>query len=219
MSVHFRALTSGVRELRNRLLPKVFIATGNYRFGDSVEIKARSFVVLAHAEMETYLEERVIEIATTALQSWNSQAWVCRTTLCLLGFSGKELERPPSSLAPPKPNLTKKWPARLDISSRLEDAVKQYVDSISTRNHGVREPNILKMLLPIGYHHSKCDPLLLTELNNFGSVRGQLAHHRRARAVQQVIDPETEFRRIDGLLKLLAPVDRELNVLLKEASP
>lgn len=219
MSTHLRTLAAGMRDLRNRLLPRQFTTTGSYRYGESVEIKARSFVVLAHAEVETYLEDRVVEIATTALQSWNQHARVCRTTLCLLGFSGSELTKPPTTLAPPKGSKAKKWPAMLDVSDRLEKAVEGYIESVSRRNHGVREPNLLKMFLPIGFHHSKCDPVLLTELNEFGKVRGQLAHNRRSKGVQQSIDPETEYKRIKDLLALLSPVDAELDVLLKEAAP
>jgi hypothetical protein len=132
--------------------------------------------VLAHAELETYFESRAIEVAKAAWAAWKKSRHVSRVALRLLAFSGKEMTLPPGSLEAPDPNKSKAWANLLSIDERLERAVSEYVYRVSIENHGIKEKNILSMLLPIGFEHSKLDQLLLTSLNQFGEARGIVAH-------------------------------------------
>jgi hypothetical protein len=60
--VHIR-----IEDLRMYLLPAPFLLPGSYEDERSVHIRTVSFRVLAHAEIETYFEDRVVEIAKVAL--------------------------------------------------------------------------------------------------------------------------------------------------------
>jgi hypothetical protein len=67
-SDHLRLLRERVEGLRNHLLPTPFDPTGTYSDEAGTQIRALAFRVLAHAELETYFEERVVEIAKSPFE-------------------------------------------------------------------------------------------------------------------------------------------------------
>ncbi|MFD0934343.1 HEPN domain-containing protein [Methylobacterium trifolii] len=194
-------------------MPAEFDATGTYE-DESVFVKALGFRVLAHAEFEEFLEERVTEIAKVAWASWKDKNHVSATAMCLIAFSGREMRPPPDTYSAPGENQRKAWPALIDVHEKLNDAVSQYIKQISVDNHGVREKNILSMLLPIGVDHKKIDGVFLTEIDDFGQQRGKAAHTSSAKFVQQEIDPKGEFDRVQKIINLLLPLDEELTAVL-----
>lgn len=216
MSVRFSQLNARVESLREHLLPTPFDVTGVYAEAERVQIRARSFVLLSHAELETYFEDRVIEIAKSALKAWTGRGHVSRSTFCLLGFSDQKLEGPPASLDPPGKNKEKEWPELLDITHRFEAAVQRYIHMALNKNHGIKQADLLSLLLPIGFSSTKFDSTLLQEFDAFGSTRGLFAHGGTGHVRQQV-DPKTEYDRLISLLNLLRPIDDELDVLLAGA--
>lgn len=194
-----------IAELQRYLLPDRFQPPGTYDDEECVVLGALAFRVLAHAELEAYFEDRVVEIATTAWLSFKNSGFVSGVILALVGFCGRELHGPPKSLAAPDANKAKHWNSRVDISERIQDIVQTFVKEIKSDNHGIREWNIIRMLLPIGLHFSKIDSVFLTELDEFGRRRGEAAHSSRsAPQVRQGVDPEEELRYVQRLLEGLS---------------
>lgn len=219
LSQRFQQLSCRIAELRSHLLPAEFSEVGEYaEDADQVTVRGLSYRVLAHAEIEAYFEDRVVEIAKEAIKAWKEARHLSRTLLYMVAFSGREMRRPPESLTSPTENKAKEWPTLLDPSQRLRDCVTCYVQAVQMENHGIREHNLLSMLLPVGVDCSDLDPVFITDLDSFGARRGEAAHTSSNLAqVRQGVNPKDEHARVEGLLKGLEPIDDILNNLLREA--
>ena len=95
-SKRFRILEQELKKLRKYFLPHQFDPLGNYS-ARQISL-ATAYRVLAHAEFESYLEDRVVEIATNALKIWKNNNQTTITLVSLFAFSGLTLDKPPDSL-------------------------------------------------------------------------------------------------------------------------
>jgi hypothetical protein len=217
-SERYQLLRDRIGCLREHLLPADFSDIGEYVEAERVAIMAISFRVLAHAEIETYFEDRVVEIAKAALKAWKQTRYICPPLFCMVAFSGRDMRKPPGSLLAPSDNKVKVWPVLLDPSERVRECVAQFVRAVQHDNHGIREQNLLSMLLPIGFNSSDLDPVVVTDLDSLGRRRGEAAHSSSTLAqVQQGVNPEEEDIHIRRLLVGIDPIDGILDELLKTA--
>ncbi len=120
--------------------------------------KLRACISLIHAELETYFEI----IAQKVIESY-------------------ELNRLPRnkvgklSYAIALYNI-KAYEGSLDnVNDRLKICVNIYKQSVS-KNNGIKEKDILKILLPIGFPFINIDNTWLSTVNSFGAFRGELIH-------------------------------------------
>jgi hypothetical protein len=217
-SARFQELESRAKTLRRLLLPSKFSPTGSYRDALRVTTRALSFRVLAHAELETYLEDRVLEVATTALQAWEAQKFVSIVTFHLIGFSGRTVELPPEALFTTDQNKTKDWAPKTTIDSRFSKCVSEFYKRVQFENHGVKEKNIMGMFVPIGFNMTKCDSLFLQTMSTFGEARGAVAHTSGKSHVQKAVDPRDEYANLLKILASLEPIDDEFDRLLTAAT-
>jgi hypothetical protein len=216
-SSRFRDLEGRIKELKRLLLPSKFDPTGTYKHPLRVTTRALSFRVLAHAEVETYLEDRVLEVATTALQAWETQRFVSVVTFHLIGFSGRPTDRPPETLYTTEPNKIKEWPSRTTIDDRFSKCISEFYKRVRQENHGVKEKNIMEMFIPIGFDMSKCDALFLQTMSTFGEARGMVAHTSGKSHVQKAVDPKDEYSTLISIMAGLEPIDQEFDRLLSAA--
>ncbi len=94
-----------------------------------------------------------------------------------------------------------------DIRHRVNRTVNHYVKTVVDMNHGIKENNILKVLLPLGIEITKLDKTWLSVMESFGSTRGRFAHSSSL-SVQTSIDRNTELNRIkDHILPKLSNID------------
>jgi hypothetical protein len=84
-------------------------------------------------------------------------------------------------------------------------ALSQY-RILHDKNNGVKEENLLRLILPVGIRRDDLDALWITNLNEFGRKRGEVAH--RAVGAQQQIDPQTEWQVVKDLLIGLEKLDK-----------
>ncbi|MCJ2029175.1 hypothetical protein MKK50_07120 [Methylobacterium sp. J-043] len=213
-STRYLELAERIKELKRLLLPSRFDPTGTYKDPLRVTTRALSFRVLSHAEVETYFEDRAIEIATTALKSWKDHKFVSVVTFHLLGFSGIETSRPPPTLEPPDRHKAKDWSAKLLIDDRLTRCVSGFYHRVHKENHGVKEQNIIDMLIPLGYDMSLCDPLFMQKMSSFGEARGATAHTSGKGHIKKAVDPKDEYNVLREILDGILPIDTELDRLL-----
>ena len=73
-------LRSRIRELRNHFLPKLFDPTGSYSARQLD--RARAFRLLAHAEIEWYLELVSSETANKAYEAWKVRGVITEPSHC-----------------------------------------------------------------------------------------------------------------------------------------
>ena len=209
-SVRFRMLTKELNRLKKQFIPKIN-PTGSY--SNRQFALTLAYRVLVHAEIEAYLEDRVWEVALNAKNHWDSQGKTCRTLICLLAFSGLEMEVPPHTLTPSQGS--KKVPdGKIKINKKIDSAMESFNRAIK-QNHGIKEANLLALLLPIGIDTDDLDdPTWLATMNTFGEERGVVAHSSSTSPTIQVPDPATELRRIKQIISPgLCKVDELINKL------
>jgi hypothetical protein len=209
-SVRFRMLTKELNRLKKQFIPKIN-PTGSYSERQLAHTLA--YRVLVHAEIEAYFEDRVWEVVLNAKNHWDSQGKTCRTLICLLAFSGLMMEVPPDTLTPSQGS--KKVPdGKIKINKKIDSAIESFNRAIK-QNHGIKEANLLALLLPIGIDTDDLDdPTWLATMNTFGEERGVVAHSSSTSPTIQVPDPATELGRIEQIISPgLCKVDELINKL------
>ncbi|MGA9392099.1 MAG: hypothetical protein WBV69_16845 [Candidatus Sulfotelmatobacter sp.] len=93
------------------------------------------------------------------------------------------------------------------VQDVVAEAVTAFNQAISL-NHGIRESNLLALLLPIGLLPREIDPTWLGTTDSFGAKRGQTAH--TSFRVQQQPDPRTESTTVSQILSGLAVLDEKI---------
>ena len=198
----FRELERRVGKLRKRFLPKQFSPTGNYT--DRQLDHARGFRLLVHAEIEAYLEDRAQHIASVSIRQYRTDGRPRHVLMNLLSFHLVQTELSKREIS----DLYLRQSKYCDQT--VTNATSSFNHSLAN-NHGVRELNFLRLVLPLGLDPAKIDPAWLGTLDAFGSKRGETAH--KSIKVQQVIDPQDEFNTAQILIRGLEDLDRELSAL------
>lgn len=202
MSKRLSLLTTEVRRLRKLFLPDPFDPLGDYPDTKRVQSFTRAFLVLTHAEFETYFEAWAKDLAQASEAVWNSAARVSGPLAFLLSWHQERLIPPPTLAAA----------TTSDSVQRLETIVKNLYAKFYTRikeNHGIKEANVLALFGPLGVAASAFTPTLLPNLDTLGSKRG-LHAHQSAKVVVSVLDPETEYSSIEQVLLDLSVFDQWL---------
>lgn len=203
-------LTKGLNRLKKQFIPKINPA-GLY--SDRQLALTLAYRVLVHAEIEAYLEDRVWEVALNSKKNWDSHGKTCRTLICLLAFCGQMMESPPDTLSPTKP--AKKVPEeKIKIDKKIDLAINSF-QRVINQNHGIKEANILALLLPIGIDTNDLAPAWLATMNAFGEERGVVAHASATSTTIQSPDPANEVDRIEQIIPELSKVDDLMNKLMK----
>ena len=180
--------------LRRHLLPDPFDPLGQYPDRYRVQTRTRAFLVLAHAEVESFLEDWAKDLAKTAEKAWATKKRFARPLAYLVGTSERLHVAKDSTDS--------------DIESRMEKLIGEvfpaYYKSVN-ENNGVKEANVLTLFGPLGVPVSAFGSILLPELNTFGKDRGDHAH--KTSAVAFMLDPQTEYDRATRLLGELKGFD------------
>ena len=188
--------------LRGQFLPNPFDPLGVYPDSARVQAHTRAFLVLSHAEFESYLEGWAKEIARAAEAVWTSSSRVTAPLAFLLSHLAERIQVP-ETLAGKSPK---------DSPQRLADAAvrlfQKYYKQIRD-NNGIKERNFLALFAPLGVPASAFGSTLVLNLDALGAVRGTHAHNS-AKAVPSVLDPETEYKRVSSLVTDLAVFDQWL---------
>ena len=212
-SRRFKILKYELRQLRNSFLPKRFDST-KIEYSDRMLTRFIAYRVFAHAEIESYLEDRARDTAIFAIKVWKERKITSKVLLSLLAFSGCMMEPPPATLTPLKGS--KKIPEeKIKIDKKLDIALASFISCVKG-NHGIKETNILSLLLPIGIDCDELDSSWLSTMNAFGESRGLAAHTSASlHRVSQPPNPEIEFKTVNEILKELMIIDALIDDLMK----
>jgi hypothetical protein len=197
-SKRFRHCRKRIGALRQLLLPKLFDPLGNYSKREAVQTKTKGFVILAHAEIEAYLEGSARDVIHYSEMKWKTDGRAAQPLVLLLACSQKH----------PEPYFGKKGVLADPLAKfhkHCEKVIADHYKAISD-NNGVKEQNVLKMFCPLGLAHSDLSATLLPLLDSFGSLRGVHAHDP-IKSVAQIIDPETEYKAVSNLVQELKSLD------------
>lgn len=208
-SIRFCTLVRELSRLKKQFLPRIS-PTGSY-FDRQLALTL-AYRVLAHAEIEAYLEDRVWEVIINAKKSWDRTGKPCLPLISLIAFSGQMMDMPPDTLTPAKPS--KAVPLeKIKLNKKIELAINCFKRVID-QNHGVKETNLLALLLPIGIDSDDLDPALLATMNTFGEQRGVIVHSSATSyKTIQPPDPATELSTVKQITIGLLQVDELINNL------
>lgn len=199
-SARYRELERRVNKLRSRFLPRKFSPTGDY--SDRQLDHARGYRLLVHAEIEAFLEERAQQIVNTSIKGFQADRRPRHLLMSLLSF---HLVRGQLDAEHFKELFDR---GAIYSDEALNTAQTAYNRALA-QNHGIKEHNVLQILLPLGVECKKIDAGWLSTLDTFGTRRGEVAH--KSIKAHQVINPEDEYKTTQILLKGLKDIDDELN--------
>lgn len=199
-SQRFRDLRARIRRLRNHLLPREFDPTGTYT--ERQIDRASAFRVLAHAEIEWYLEEIAVETANRAFDNWQVGGTVTVTLLAMIAYTEGTLGLPPTA---------RHSEGGSNLDQRIERAKNRFNSYAKGNNNGIREENILRLLLPVGISETDIDETWLATTNSFGQRRGDIAH--TSNQVYTPPNPEDELNTVNLIVDGLRDIDSRLVAL------
>jgi hypothetical protein len=181
-SAELTRLRRRVRDLRGRLLPSHWPISANAAQSE----RARGFTLIAHAEVETFLEQIVLVYVDRKTDDWLLRG---KPSNCIAALA--------------------RTAARQGAEKgTLRDVVKlgktQLSNYLATQNHGVRENNLKRMFLPIGFELSSLPSGFVATLDSWGHHRGALAHVGGYVAIP---NPKDEYDKVRVVLAYLAKVD------------
>jgi hypothetical protein len=197
-SQQLRALLARLKALEKHFLPRglKFPATGVY--SQREEDQGRAYVLLVHAELESYFEDRTEELLTKASIHWQKHS-ACNKLLRRLLRSHLDKKGKP-------------WEPIQPVGQAVTAAIN-FHKNIVNNNQGVKEDNLLQMLFPIGIDYRDLDSAWLSTMNSFGASRGEFAHNAHIKT-RQAIDLQSQYRTIKGsILPELKKLDKRINRL------
>jgi hypothetical protein len=209
-SLRFSQLLKELNRLKKQFLPRKFSEINDY--SERQLALTLAYRVFAHAEIESYLEDRVWDTVLLAKNIWDNQGKASRVLLCVIAFSGQEMEAPPDTINPLKGNKNVSLD-KLKITKKIDIAIR-YFKSVIDQNHGIKETNLLKLLLPIGIDSDDLDQAWLANMNTFGEERGEIAHSSAIKT-KQTPNPADELKRVKQIIEELERVDQLITNLLK----
>src|SRR5262245_50820390 len=131
-SKRWKDLERETNRLRKQFLPEPFEPLGVYPDSARVQAHTRAFLVLSHAEIESYLEGWAKEIARAAENAWTASSRVTKPLAYLLATLAERIEVP----------ITVVGPKAKDSPQKLADAsVKlfQKYYKVIKDNNGLKE--------------------------------------------------------------------------------
>jgi len=185
----FTRLKHRIDSIETNYIPRESVS-GNY--SDKEQDDIRAYLFLVHAELEYYFEEIARQKTNDALQKWINNHNYKSTILMSLSCFNKT------------PIVTKKIRERLHL---IKNSYHKLIDS----NHGIKEQNILDLLLPLGVHHDDIDVTWLNTISSFGSQRGNVAH--QSARVQSPLNPLDIKNNIALILQEIEVLDRNIKKL------
>jgi hypothetical protein len=213
-SIQYKELKETIIELRRHLLPRKFNNTGSYR--ERVFTGVIAFRLLSHAAIEEYFEARVTDIAKRASKHCKNSGTASQSAAHLVTFAEEHYGLPPDTLKPPQHNQEKEWLQKFDLTYRVIASASKFLMFVKKYNHGIREKNIIRLLIPIGYRYKEIDPVLLAELDNFGEGRGEFAHSSTSNHIKKRPDPQYELERVNRIVQMIEDIDKGLDRILRE---
>lgn len=209
LSARFKEMRSRLKELRKHMLPTNFSPTGSY--SERQQDHARGYRLLAHAEIEAYLEDVSRATVTEAIRRWRNEGQPSKPLISFLAsyhsswsvgdnISNEEIIQ----IAKSRVNIKE------SVDKVINLAQTQFLQRIKD-NHGIKENNFHVLIVPTGIDPSELDATWITNLNNFGSLRGAIAHN--SKRASDEINPQDELNAVESLVSGLEDLDRRINQL------
>jgi hypothetical protein len=157
----------------------------------------RSYIVLAHAEIESFCEELALQKIKRAKQVFDATGKITPVLRKVISYNTAKNRRSWSEVL--LPSLT-----------TIDSAIQSYSDTVRD-NHGVKRNNLERLFYPLGILETKLNATWLAQMDSFASIRGGWAH--KSIGAMTPPDPLTELNTVDQLLQGLLNFDRAVSRL------
>lgn len=175
-------------------------------------VMLRAFVLHCFAEIQSYMEDVCKAIAIKSMRSWLDDGLTSKTTVAMLRYTDCALRQAPKLLHPSKDD--KNGNLLLDLSKVVQKHYSNYF-AIIEENNGVREGDLIRILLPIGIQSNDISENLKVDLTNLTKRRGGYAHNARHRSMNySIID---DHRLVIRCTRSIRTLDNSLYLLLNGA--
>jgi RiboL-PSP-HEPN len=200
-SMRLKQMLQRLKQLKNHFLPKKLSPTGRYSLEQHDLVRA--YTLLAHAEIESYLEDVCVNKVNDCFNKWLSGKHT-RVITEILAYS----------------DIERGMPTAQQISSgnavlakdRIFKAKNNYNIYLKSKNHGIKEEHLQAILIPIGIDLFSLDPVWLNTLTSFGKIRGAVAHTSSYR-LQNLLDPASEEAKVNQIIVGLVALDEQIKKL------
>lgn len=170
-----------------------------------------AYVLLVHAEIESYFEGIARDIAVKAVTIWKNNKITSITLVSLVVYSGSSFKKVPTEII----DLTGKDNDSID--NRIDSAMKSFMGYLKDHNHGIKEENLLRLLLPIGVQSNDIDPAWLAEIDQFGKQRGGIAHQSSMKTTTEESpyhEIEKVYNTVENIFSGIQELDNKLDNIL-----
>ena len=192
-SKRYRELTTRLDQLRGNLLHFLPVPpTSRLAYSDAELDATRAYIVLAHAEIESFCEQAALSRATRSKTIFDNSQIV---TPCFRRILSYYVAQKHGS-----------WHEVLNPATNVANKAFRFYQKLISDNHGVKRRNLQKILFPIGVLDTDLNPTWVAQMDSFGLVRGGWAH--ASVRTQQPPDPPTQFNAVQHLLVGLLSLDR-----------
>jgi len=209
-TAHFNELKQRVDELGSHMLP---VIKPGLTYTPAEHDCVRAYVLLVHAEVETFLEQRVKGEVACRIAAWDAAGTPSVVLMGLLAFHDGVWVDAIESLTSPvegdKKNPT--WSSR-DVDTRLRKCQTQTVYALNN-NNGIKAKDVLDMLLRLGFRVGDIDSDLISQLDALGTDRGNFAHNA-VRAVTNQPDPALAKAQVTEIVDKLQELDVRISALV-----
>ena len=197
----FAGLLVRMRKLRNHLLPRTFNPVGVYapRWYD----RAAGYRVLAHAEIQWFIQLMVAGALKRCVESAKANAFGLSTDWLITCYNQtehfKNLEK---TIFKSAQQYSIVIVGTDNFANHIERIAEEFTTKVIRQNNGIREANILRLLIPIGVPleviESAVQGSWLQKIDEFGQECGKTAHRS---GVDNHVDPKTEYETVRVILK------------------
>jgi hypothetical protein len=155
----------------------------------------RSYVLLAHAEIEAFCEDLATAKAQAAKRAFVVHGKISPSLRRMIMYYVAKEKKSWSEVANPSPQT-------------VDSASQSHLDGIEN-NNGVKRQNIEKLFYPVGMTEPHFDATWLAQMDSFGRSRGDWAH--RSIRLLNLPDPASEVANVEKLLVGLLDLDRKMS--------
>lgn len=139
----------------------------------------RAFLLLCHAEIENYIEDLATDLLNNGIEKWNQDKLANYNLASLFMWYNNNIEK-------------------RDIFEKAEHIFGKF-RKIIKENHGIKEQNIKKLFVPLGYSIDDFDTDFMSEINSWGTLRGEVAH-KSAKQTTAQLNFEDEVQKVGRIV-------------------
>lgn len=169
---------------------------------------ARGYRLLVHAEIEAYLEDISKETITNAIRLWKNSRSPSKQLISFISCYHSSWSAADNLANEEIIQIAKsRINAKESVDKVIDLAQKQFTTKLKN-NHGIKEENLHLLIVPTGIDISELDATWVTNLDNFGGLRGAIAHNRKR--TTDSINPNDELTNVLQIVNGLKDLDEKI---------